>query len=466
MISLKEINKYVLFFILIPITLFYTVNNQIFPEQEIIYHDSYNGYLGNKMTIDINNLQIKAMIRTNEGIEIKSYTDTWNKQKLQLLYEELLKNRHGEELIYLKEINIYPSMPETLQEMGHYQGYWSWNNKGDRWYDKGIISLYNGDMITTVEEYSRILSHEYGHHFTMYYLWVKEGKTFKADGNWKNSGYYKVRKFKEYPLVVSDYKNGHYWAVHEIAAEDYVQLYGSPTIYQFETYYDVYDRFYYKLENPEPKIQHYNFYPQENSHIPLAHDIPEIKEYWSSLAGFDCGEKINTISSISLEWVNYITYEGDKAKRLDEFYVNIPNNVDDEWLYTLIAFNNEGKKYPIRTFTSNDSPYCYFGYVQETVSGEVYKEEDSEEFRKGIIYFVVNAVNKRGIAISSNKIVLDFDEEYIYTIKEDYDFNGIVDYRDIDILLPHYGEINSEFDNNGDNVVDIFDLINTSKLIK
>ena len=53
-------------------------------------------------------------ITTPEGFKIISYSDKWPTERLNEVYEELMKNTHGDEIEYLEYVVLYPQQ-ETLQ---------------------------------------------------------------------------------------------------------------------------------------------------------------------------------------------------------------------------------------------------------------------------------------------------------------------------------------------------------------
>lgn len=185
------------------------------------------------------------------GVEIRSYVPGYDETKLQWFYKEFTKNTMGEEVSYLSYINLYPDYPRGDSTAGVWHGEWL-NNKltPGRSIDLYGVSDNNPHVLTT-------LSHEYGHHFMYYYLNKKEGMT----NNFLNSEYSKVRNLNLY----EELNNGsHAWSAAEIAAEDYVQLFGNPSLSQSRTY---------------------QFYPQENTEIPLAWDVPGLYDYFVKLSG-------------------------------------------------------------------------------------------------------------------------------------------------------------------------------------
>ena len=140
---------------IVPIIIFLILINILFIQgtdaRDLVY-DSYEGEL---------------------GIEIRSYSPNWQGEKLRKVYEELLNNTYGEEIHYLSTINLHPNNPHGGEEEGLYHGAYtsrSFLNRTDYSMKKGrTIDLFNMLEKEGIEDIAKILSHEYGHHFTLYY---------------------------------------------------------------------------------------------------------------------------------------------------------------------------------------------------------------------------------------------------------------------------------------------------------
>ncbi|MFO7173439.1 MAG: hypothetical protein DIU70_010855, partial [Bacillota bacterium] len=105
------------------------------------------------------------------GVRIVSYSTRWNtREQLKALHDELLNNFHSEELAYLDAVILYPGeAPDGVA--GRWRGEWTKRGDGPWQLNPGrIIELYRADEITSLDLMARTLSHEYGHHFTSYWL--------------------------------------------------------------------------------------------------------------------------------------------------------------------------------------------------------------------------------------------------------------------------------------------------------
>lgn len=207
-----------------------------------------------------------------DGKEIVSLSYAWaDPGKLQTLYYELKGNLHGREWDALGGVVIYPDYPLGRGVGGLYVPALGWNSRGEKYVlPKRPIFLFGGDEQTQIADLAKTMSHEYGHHFTVYYFWTKYGMTF--DSYWRTP-WYNVRQGLSDPRV----NNGsHAWDPAEIAADDYVQLFGSPLARQFTRFTS---QFGYFSSNS------YNLSPQENLALPLAAQVPGLEAYWRQLAG-------------------------------------------------------------------------------------------------------------------------------------------------------------------------------------
>jgi hypothetical protein len=187
------------------------------------------------------------------GLIIESFSSYWwNQEKLEALFEELMKNRHGSEMDSLAKIKIYPDKG-PYAEAGRIGGYYSFNEK--------TIYLNFGDDQNTVESMADTLSHEYGHHFTFSVLPKAEGY-YISQSPISASRYYGIRQLYDYPYATNSYVHGHAWHVSELLAEDYVQLLGSPTALAIR--------------------QEYNRL-QENNSLPEAKKVSGLRDYFFNL---------------------------------------------------------------------------------------------------------------------------------------------------------------------------------------
>ncbi|WP_078548808.1 hypothetical protein [Litchfieldia alkalitelluris] len=179
-----------------------------------------------------------AKYTSPEGIQFLSYTENWNQSKLEGLYMELIKNKHGEEIHLLKEIRVrgggHASNPLITGQ------YFSLTNS---------ITLFNGDTFLEPAEFSGTLSHEYGHHFTYHHL---------KEHHFPFSSWSKLRGLDHDSIRWDAFWNytasGHMWYPQEIAADDYVLLYGATKEVQLKDVYSN-EAFYRKTIHDNQKLK-------------------------------------------------------------------------------------------------------------------------------------------------------------------------------------------------------------------
>lgn len=209
-----------------------------------------------------------------EAIKFVSYSKSWNEAKLKALYQDLMKNLHGEELAYLGQVVLSAENKEGEAGVAHIAYSWTEDDMSDMTMDKGTeIVLYNANKHTTVESMSSTLSHEYGHHFTHYWLIKKESK-LPSD---PTTRWASVRSIKGYPVLFTDDPEDpdytHYWDAGEIMADDYMALFGSPTAKK-------------TMVSSLGEDDGFGFYGEiENEQIPSVMTLPAVRGYWLKLSG-------------------------------------------------------------------------------------------------------------------------------------------------------------------------------------
>lgn len=330
-----------------------------------------------------------------KGITIKSYSRQWDREeKLKGLYEELLSNFHGEEMDYLSTINIFPDFVYGQGVGGLYHGsYYNFTGSEERGYNKGrVIDLAAGDQNTTVDQMAKTLAHEYGHHFTMYYLWMKEGKTFDR---WRETRWAKVRGLTDKASVA----NGeHMWAPEEIAADDYVQLFGSALARQSADFNSQFGSFDNTI---------FNLSPQENLELPLAAQVPRLEEYWLGLMGVPAKNLNLAPSAPALA----LTQVDEQARGVKKFVFNWTKSLDDysgPLEYTLISYQ-KGETLASPVLTQRD------GYQAAYVS----------HLDKGTRLFRVLVKDSGGKLSSSNVLEVNMEAPEVSQLPEEELFRDV-----------------------------------------
>jgi hypothetical protein len=298
---------------------------------------------------------------SSSGLDIVSYSPKWSTdKKLDEVYKELLNNFHADELNYLDAIYIYPDSPDGTN--GYYYEAATINKEGKYSYGKdAYIEIFNGDDYNDISQMAWVLSHEYGHHFTFYYLVTAENK---YSNQWYDTGYAKIRKLAKYDKV--NYNNDdpdtymHRWDITEIAAEDYVQLFGSPLAKKSTDYKDVAERLKDNMSDYSYLNSSYNLLPQENLSLPLAADVDGLYNYWLNLTGYTAAQP-----SLSDKPIPYISNVEkvyfDSNKKYTLKWNEIPDNKAYE--YTVVMYPKDMSYFPIpiKTVKTGEEMVAYIG---------------------------------------------------------------------------------------------------------
>lgn len=357
-----------------------------------------------------------------EGFLLRSYSQYWDEANLQSLYEELMRNKHGEEVNYLEEVTVYPeenesalashaSSKETLLLTPHFPALQEFSISLSRY--TGTISLYGGDVIHTVEGMAKTLSHEYGHHFVSYYMF---DDLMDADADVET--YIRIRGLPEDKVLNrsdnaddAQYLDMHYWYVGEIAAEDYVLLMGSPATRQVVDCYDVWDLLYGAVQ-PEASLANgaMNLFPQENLMIPLASDVDGLKEYFYSFIDETPTPTPQTPSfdlRIEPDSVGYQLEDGY------ETFVHYKIRWDKPYaeagvVYTLLCYDSENYSIiPIKTVHDGEEALAYIGTVTVDYGSSIMYMSDRMD--TGTKTFHVSAVLPDGTVALSEPLTYTFD---------------------------------------------------------
>lgn len=353
------------------------------------------------------------------GFPIESYSENWKGEKLKEIYDELLKNKHGEEINYISKIvvrggvsnlgtkdSVVAGAHSTTHE--HYQVFFDVPGIVPQSLEYGInskqsvIELYNMDEYETIEQAARTISHEYGHHFTIYYFMANDEQV-------KDSDYYRIRSFEhfEQPIFFSDqqdYYNNHMWSIYEVAAEDYVQLMGSPNTKQTKEYKDISE----VLRTGDKDYRIYadsnttNVFPQENMNIPLADQVSGLRDYYYSFI-----EEQNELSAINEVDFSMSIKKG--SSNGGTYYDITWSNVfdDKDALYTLVCYDKDKQIYsPIKTVYGHEKALAKVGTVSKIVGNKIvsYSNDVTKEDR----YFRLIVMLSDGRIVASDYYYAEF----------------------------------------------------------
>lgn len=339
---------------------------------------------------------------TASNITLKSYSKHWNSEQLQQLYIELLNNFHGNEIEYLSSIIIFPDSPEGVN--GSYFDDTSFVN-GNYVYGKNShIELYNGDKLNTIKKIAPFLSHEYGHHYTMFNILQHEGKYYSE---WSETEYAKIRNLKNFPVEYS-YSPESYnytWDVSEIAANDYVQLLGSTTAKLSFDYKDVVELYNENLETPYYAETPFNVIPQSNTFVPLASEVNGLYKYMTKISGFNMKEnKLKKKSEIK-------SIEKEETEAGEQYKIEwTPSEGTGSFEYTVIMYPEDTPfmPYPLKTVSAGEELKAYFGSC--AIKDEHGKLKVVPDYYEGTYIFKIFIKDNNGIIHSSEPYNYKFSE--------------------------------------------------------
>ena len=343
---------------------------------------------------------IKYIYQTPEGIQMISYSSKWNTDKLQRLYDELKLNKHGEEFSLLKEVVIYPDSTEyaagdqsTMLKkvtLDFKLPALASNSSLNFFLYMGSIRLYNGDQYTRIQDMAHVLSHEYGHHFTFYHF-------FKNDII-NNSEYETIRNFGDSEIYYnwnnsSHYMENHHWYLIEIAADDYVQLMGSPLTKNVSRYTDVKQNL--TTTYAPPQWRSYNGTIQGNLLLPFADEVKGLKEYYYSFITEKLESKIIPLKiDFDLKITKkYSEHQSQSGPLTFERYEISWDDVykDQDAIYTLVCSDEDGSNMiPIKTVYPNQATNATIGTVSYEDDSMIYWRYD--EIDQGTKIFVVTVL--------------------------------------------------------------------------
>ena len=355
-----------------------------------------------------------------EGFAIVSHSIHWDQYMLEQLYHELKLNEHGEEMAFLYEVVIFPHGEEEGDMLASYSigttavtffiQYPAFPNDFTVEFPQamGRIQLYDGDINTTIESIAGSLSHEYGHLYTFYHMF---DNALREQDSLETTRYAGLREAIKYDLITnaapgSTYAQERHRYLFEIAAEDYVQLMGSPTTRQILDFVDIQqilngaERL---LSTPNAR----NAFPQENMMLPLANDVPGLADYFFSFIDAKPRMPVEEKKDVTLQITqNSVLHENlEGGPRTFVHYVITWNTPYQDAIYTLVCydpFNYSGWGIPIKTVRPGHTASAVIGEYTITRGLEVGIINDG--LAEGVKVFYVVAALPDGTYYISNKL--------------------------------------------------------------
>jgi len=355
------------------------------------------------------------------GFSIVSQSEKWTDEKLIDVYNELLKNKHGEEITVISKIILYPGPSESGLADSSIVGTHSQESKTYSVFfdlpallpssmeytintDLSVIELYNMDAYDDISEAALTISHEYGHLYTMYYF-------LKNDAAARVSQYFTLRGLDGFGHdvffdTVDEYYANHEWSIYEIAAEDYVQLMGSDTGKKTEEYLDVADLVTTNYSEGDYQGVYndsiVNVYPQENIHIPLADEVEGLRDYYYSFLNLK-----NDLTPLEPADFNFtVTQEESFGYTYYEIGWN-KTSEDPDTFYTLVCYDADGNLHSaIRTVHGDEEAVARVGDYAAIVGSQLirYSNDVPDTGR----YFKLYVILPDGRMQSSDLFYVDF----------------------------------------------------------
>jgi len=356
-----------------------------------------------------------------EGFRVISHSAAWNQNMLDALSYELKQNVHGHEMETLYEIVINPHegenmlasfTPGTTAESFFFQFPAFPEEFVVRFpRDIGRINLYDGDENITIESIAGSLSHEYGHLYTFYHMFNID---LDEDDSLAGTRYAELREASKHDLVTNispgdDYLQERHRYLFEVAAEDYVQLMGSPTTRQVVDFVDV-QQMINGAQPPENIRGARNAFPQENMMLPLAIDVPGLAEYFFSFIGVAPRVPIEEKQEVTLEIQrNVVEYNLVTGPRTFIYHTITWNTPYQNAIYTLACYdphNYSGWGHPIKTVHPGETASAVIGEYVVQRGQQIVSMDDG--LAEGFKVFYVVAQLPDGTYYISNKLEVQF----------------------------------------------------------
>jgi len=358
-----------------------------------------------------------------EGFNIISHSTAWNQDMLELLYFELMQNEHGDEIDLLYEVIVYPYEAEEVNMLASY----TLGTTAVSFFiqfpalppdftvdfpqEIGSINLYGGDTKTTIESIAESLSHEYGHLYTIYHMF---GSGVDDSDSLKDTEYARLREAEKFDLITNAvpgdlYMQERHRYLIEIAAEDYIQLMGSPTTRQVVDFKDV-QQVLDGAQQPESTRGARNAFPQENMMLPLAAEVPGLREYFFSFINSQLRVPVEERKEVTLQISrNSLDYDLVSGPRTFVHYAITWNTPYQNAIYTLVCYDPNdysGWGIPIKTVHPGQLASAVIGeYVTER-GDQVVSMDDG--LAQGVKIFFVVAALPDGTYYTSEKLEYEF----------------------------------------------------------
>ncbi|MDB5084962.1 MAG: hypothetical protein JWN30_1848, partial [Bacilli bacterium] len=353
-----------------------------------------------------------VQIHPTPSLTISSYSPSWGTpQELQQIYEELLRNKHGKELALLRSIVIYDGYPNGAGEAGEYHFTAATDLMGHVQMQPGQIDIYGGHDRTTIQAIARTLAHEYGHHVTHFYTIQEDGITLTDPNKWKQTTFSRLRGLDtDFRVGLED--KPHRWQIPEIAAEDYVELFGSPNAKiptPFNSRLDLAQKGG-TLDAVKWSGMMYNVSPQENFDLPLAAQVPAEFEWLNRCLEGNSTTDFSASNNFSPAIAPALALKTVSLQGAEGFLVTLSwngsKNAND--FYTLVSWKDgDDLPEPIATKNGSEQLTAKYGSLVLRKANEIITYKDPNA--KGVHHFIVYLIDHNGWTVASNELTLDMD---------------------------------------------------------
>jgi len=236
----------------------------------------------------------------------------------------------------------------------------------------------------------------------------------REDDSLSNTTYASIRDASKFDLITlvtpgDDYFLERSRYLIEVAAEDYVQLMGSPTSRQVVDYVDV-QQIMNGAEPHSDMLGARNAFPQENMMLPLANDVQGLeayfREYIDAAPRVPIEEKQDVTLQINQQRIQHDLVGGS---RTFVYYTITWNTPYQEAIYTLASYepqNYRGWGDPIKTVRPGQNASAVIGEYVITLGNEVRSIDDGRA--EGTKIFYVVALLPDGTFYISEKLEYNF----------------------------------------------------------
>jgi hypothetical protein len=380
-----------------------------------------------------NNIPSDKVVATykHENITFISVSEEWNYDGLKEICEELLLNKHGDEIKELEYVIVYGDTENSYIDdelLGNDMNYIPVKlfNLLPSDYACGIYNyigyfkIFNGDYYYKVEYIAPSISSGYGEFFMNYYFGIHGN-----DSDIESSKYFKLRHQGNQEIIYgsntsnSIYSESYHWYLSRIAAYDYVYLLGSPTV---KTNYDYMDSLEQLRLSHSDETEQLNEYFHHARHTETFNEVPVIN------ASLPMPDQIKGLPELLFSQIGLSApdYE-DRTEKTDEINLKISKHSeygetfcvatwekpwdDEDVTYTLVAYKDNDLFFAaVKSIDGTERARAIFGGAVYRYSEYRFTYYETDEFkREGFLRFRVLVTFPDGTAVFSDAVDWSFE---------------------------------------------------------